>query len=42
MKNLRTVMLFVVVLILGRHALSATASAIPMWEFLSRGEKKQF
>lgn len=37
MKILRTAMLFTVVL--GCCALSVTASAIPMWEFLSRGEK---
>lgn len=39
MKNLRTFVLFAVFLILGCHALSVTASAIPMWEFLSRDEK---
>ncbi|XP_076760768.1 rhythmically expressed gene 5 isoform X1 [Xylocopa sonorina] len=39
MKNRRTFLLFAVVLMLGCHALRVTASAIPMWEFLSRDEK---
>ncbi|KOC63211.1 Rhythmically expressed gene 5 protein [Habropoda laboriosa] len=39
MKNLRTFVLFTVGVILGCYALSVTASAIPMWEFLSRDEK---
>ncbi|XP_003702043.1 rhythmically expressed gene 5 isoform X1 [Megachile rotundata] len=39
MSNSRTSVLFVAVLILGCHTLCATASAIPMWEFLSRDEK---
>ncbi|KOX81380.1 Rhythmically expressed 5 protein [Melipona quadrifasciata] len=40
MKILRTATLFTVVL--GCCALSVTASAIPMWEFLSRGEKASY
>ncbi|XP_043585606.1 rhythmically expressed gene 5 protein isoform X1 [Bombus pyrosoma] len=40
MKILRTAMLFTFVL--GCYTLSVTASAIPMWEFLSRGEKASY
>ncbi|XP_017761144.1 PREDICTED: rhythmically expressed gene 5 protein isoform X2 [Eufriesea mexicana] len=42
MKNLRIPVLFAIILILGCHALNVTASAIPMWEFLSRGEKMSY
>nr|XP_034193168.1 rhythmically expressed gene 5 protein isoform X1 [Osmia lignaria] len=42
MSNLRTYVLFAAILILGCHTLCATASAIPMWEFLSRDEKMSY
>ncbi|XP_017892548.1 rhythmically expressed gene 5 protein isoform X3 [Ceratina calcarata] len=41
-RNLRTFVPLAVVLILGCHALSVAASAIPMWEFLSRDEKMSY